>query len=136
MVTRYADGTCIPSGLSNSEWAADTAGVCATPPTGNASVYGLLYTGYAVRNTSHGGIAVPAGWRIATDEDWQALEIYLGMTTTDLTLSDWREASASVGRKLKSKTADWQAGPVGTAGTDTVGLNYPLNGCRVALDVC
>lgn len=132
MVTRYADGTCIPSGLSNSEWAADTAGACATPPTGNASVYGLLYNGYAVRNTSHGGIAVPAGWRIATDEDWQALETHLGMAAADLPLSDWRGASASVGRKLKSTTADWQAGTTGTAGTDAVGFMALPAGTRAA----
>src|SRR5690606_1532314 len=117
-VTKYADGTLIPSGLSNAEWATDTDGACAIPPTGNDSKYGLLYNGYAVRNTTHGGIAVPAGWRIATDEDWQALEAYLGMTPADLTISNWR-ASGLVGQKLKSTTVDWTSHVNG--GNDAVG---------------
>ncbi|GEM_PF-791705 len=129
-VTRYVNGNCIPSGLTNSEWSTDTNGACATPATGNAELYGLLYNGYAVCNNANGGIAVPAGWRIATDEDWQELEAFLGMTTADVIFNGWR-SSGSIGKKLKSTSTDWQAGGT-NAGTNEVGFKALPAGTRAA----
>ncbi len=46
----------------------------------------------------------PGGWRIATDEDWQQLELFLGVPEDEIHLSTGRGEAENVGGKLKSKT--------------------------------
>jgi uncharacterized protein (TIGR02145 family) len=70
---------------------------------GNFDLYGLLYNWTAVNDIR--GLA-PVGWHIPTDEEWQQLEIYLGMgpdTANDL---DFR--GTDEGGKLKTTgTTHW-----------------------------
>lgn len=52
---------------------------------GYAKKYGYLYTFEAAKK------AVPAGWRLPTDEDWKKLEANLGMSASEIGLLDqWR----------------------------------------------
>lgn len=50
----------------------------------NFSKYGYWYDFEAAE------AAVPDGWRLPTDEDWQKLELYLGMSGNEVNRMDWR----------------------------------------------
>ncbi len=90
--THYRDGTPIDHVTDVTGWvgleATETGAYCAfdNDPS-NIATYGLLYNGYAV-DDPHG--LAPEGWHIPTDEEWQVLEIYLGMDPLDAAASDWR----------------------------------------------
>ena len=47
--------------------------------TSNYETYGVLYNWPAIMNTN----VCPSGWHIPTDQEWQTLEIYLGMSESD-----------------------------------------------------
>ena len=84
--THYADGTPIPTGLSNSEWEATSEGAYAVFPFDHElsegmdseeeviEAYGLLYNWHAVMDPR--GIC-PEGWRVPKDEEYTDLENYL-----------------------------------------------------------
>jgi uncharacterized protein (TIGR02145 family) len=67
----------------------------------NGNTYGKYYNWYAVSDPR--GLA-PEEWRVATDEDWQQLERFLGVPEDEIHLSTGRGESNNVGGKLKSKT--------------------------------
>ncbi len=93
--TTYADGSPIPTGLSEEEWSNTTEGAYTVYPYAKADVvsvpmpreevrkiasreemvasFGKLYNWYAL--TDERGLA-PEGWRVPTDEDWKKLEAY------------------------------------------------------------
>jgi uncharacterized protein (TIGR02145 family) len=48
---------------------------------------GLLYNSAAISDLRH---LAPAGWHIATDEDWKKLERFIGMTTNEAGYTGWR----------------------------------------------
>jgi uncharacterized protein (TIGR02145 family) len=142
-VTKYNDGTAINTGLSNTDWALTTNGALALEgayavyPFADAgeaneaaviAKYGLLYNAYTTLNPK--GIA-PTGWRVATDDDWKALEMHAGMTQTDADVISgaWRGAAAveGAGTKLRGKSADWT-----TAGTDDYNFLMVPAGFRAA----
>lgn len=50
----------------------------------NLVKYGRLYTYQGALN------ACPEGWRLPTDEDWQKLEQYMGMSKSQTNKWDWR----------------------------------------------
>jgi uncharacterized protein (TIGR02145 family) len=79
----YADGTIIPTNLSNSNWIADTTGAMAvygkndgtfvatnelTTEALMVAAYGRLYNWYAVVN-SHGLVMPGVGWRVPAETD-------------------------------------------------------------------
>lgn len=79
--TKYNDDSAIPTGLNNTAWAAengtaehDGAFAQVNNDSANKADYGLLYNWFAVNNSK--GIA-PAGFRVATDADYDTLIEYL-----------------------------------------------------------
>jgi uncharacterized protein (TIGR02145 family) len=90
--TKYNDGTTIPTGLSNTAWAATTTGACAVygDLTANNIIYGKLYNWYAANNTK----LAPTGWHVATEAEWIALIDCLGGTSV-------------AGGKMKSTSSLW-----------------------------
>ncbi|MBC8215271.1 MAG: hypothetical protein H8E64_02020, partial [Candidatus Marinimicrobia bacterium] len=76
-VTKYRDGTAIPTGHSNSDWSNLTTGAYAVYDNNesNATTYGYLYNWYAVDDTRN---IAPEGWHVPTDDEWQTLVDYLG----------------------------------------------------------
>ena len=46
--------------------------------------YGQLYNWYAVDDER--GLC-PSGWHVPSDEDWQDLEVFLGMSRADVSLT-------------------------------------------------
>jgi uncharacterized protein (TIGR02145 family) len=76
-VTRFNDGNLIPLVTDNNEWGALTSpGYCWSNNDSVAygNTYGALYNWFAVNS----GKLSPAGWHVATDQDWIVLENYLG----------------------------------------------------------
>jgi uncharacterized protein (TIGR02145 family) len=76
-VTKYRDGTSIPTGLNNITWENTTSGAYAIYDNSNVNdaIYGKLYNWYAVRDSR--GLC-PTGWHVPTDAEWTTLTNYLG----------------------------------------------------------
>lgn len=132
-VTHYRNGDPINTDLSTEEWANTytdgRVGAFAVYPFSDVSginseeqmitEYGLLYNGFAVMDQR--GLA-PLGWRVATDEDFKALELALGFTGEQTNATGWRGTGSL---KLHSTTG-W---PI-NAGTDDFGFKALPAGCR------
>ena len=75
--TVYADGTAIPEVTDNTAWSLLSTGArCYYDlDPGTSHGYGRLYNWYAVDDTR--GLC-PTGWHVPTDDEWTALETYLG----------------------------------------------------------
>ncbi len=75
--TKYSDGVNIPNVSDDTLWSyATDGGYCDYNNTpANAAKYGHLYNWFAA-SSSHN--LAPAGWHIATDDDWATLATYLG----------------------------------------------------------
>ena len=73
----------------------------------NAVMWGRLYTWRAVSKPA--GIC-PTGWRVASDEDYQTLEITMGMNPETAEETGWRQ-TGNESRKLKKydKAFSWTA---------------------------
>jgi len=115
--TTYADGSAIPAGLTDGEWASTTFGATAVYGEGSSDCYNLspdidacdevqslaeygrLYNWHAVDDAR--GLC-PVGWHVPTDEEWTDLEDFI--------------------------TAQGFSGTEGTALKSTYGWNYGGNG--------
>ena len=71
-VGKYNDGTTISNITDKTAWHNSSTGACSW--YNNEKTWGTLYNWYAV-NT---GKLAPAGWHVATHEDWTTLTDYLG----------------------------------------------------------
>ncbi len=75
--TKYRDGSPIDyPGTNNSAWENNTTGAYAwyNSDISNKDLYGALYNWYAVDNTK---ALCPVGWRVPTNEDWNALPDFI-----------------------------------------------------------
>jgi uncharacterized protein (TIGR02145 family) len=75
--TKYDDGTAIPFVTDNAAWAnLTTPGYCwyENDASSYKTTYGALYNWYTVETDK----LCPAGWHVATDEEWTTLANYLG----------------------------------------------------------
>ena len=63
------------------------------------ALYGLYYNWHAV--TDQRGLC-PVGWHVPSDEEWQELEMEMGMTAQDAGSTGWRGEDQNVGGKLKT----------------------------------
>lgn len=84
--TTYRSGLSIPQINDDEQWAR-TKNPAYTIYENSALAPGLLYNFHVI--TSLEEIA-PEGWHIPTDEEWQALESYLGLPGSELELTNWR----------------------------------------------
>lgn len=73
--------------------------VAAAKASSSYSEYGVLYNWVASKT------ACPNGWHLPSDEEWQILELYLGMGAFDV-YRDGGRLDGEIGRKLKS-TSGW-----------------------------
>ena len=102
--TRYNDGTSIPNIPDITEWRHIDAPayIWYNNDISNKDTYGALYNWFAV----DGGDLCPAGWRVASDDDWKQLEVYLGMNPEQIEGTGMR--GTDEGGKLKeSGTKNW-----------------------------
>lgn len=106
--TKFSDGTDIPLITDDNEWANSMIpGYCwyNNDEKSNKDTYGALYNWFTV-NT---GNLCPAGWHVPTDEEWQQLELYLGMNKTDIIKKNWR--GTLIGGKLKGRKTEPEPHP-------------------------
>ena len=95
-VSHYRNGDPITNGLTGFNWSSDTTGAYSFPngDSANNANYGKLYSVGAVLDSRN---IAPAGWHIPSDTEWQALEIYEGMSVADATGNGDR---GTIGAKL------------------------------------
>ncbi len=130
-VTRYRDGTPIPTGLSNEDWENATSGAYSIYPYENAegidseeqmiATFGLLYNWYTVDNPV--GIC-PEGWRVPTDNEWKELEISVGMLASEADEAAWRGNVAPFLKSPEGWIDDSEPG------TDDYGFSVTAAGAR------
>lgn len=94
-VSKYRNGSAIPTGLSDSLWINTSSGAYAiyNNNAANNTTYGKLYNWFAVADPR--GLC-PAGWHVPTDAEWTTLENFLGGQTV-------------AGGKMKSVSSLWQS---------------------------
>jgi len=124
--TQYRDGSVIPKVAADSLWESlSTGAYCAYEnDESKADTCGYLYNWNAVGDSRH---IAPEGWRVPTDEDWQELEMYLGMSRSEADRIGLRGRIANAGGKLKS-TGGWKDDG---NGTDETGFSALPGGYRL-----
>ena len=108
-VLKYNDGSAIPNVTDNDDWKLLTTGAyCWYDNNMNyKNTIGALYNWYAAGT----GKICPTGWHVPTNEDFNNLELFLGMNPESIDLWDWR--GTDQGTQLKN-TIGWKAGENGT----------------------
>lgn len=87
---------------------------------------GILYNHAVIEDAR--GIA-PAGWHVATDQDWKRLEQQVGMTAAQSEKTGWR--GGDIGDKLKrSGTESWNRYD-GVWASNAYGFSATAGGCRI-----
>jgi uncharacterized protein (TIGR02145 family) len=125
-VSKFNDGTSLQYVAMTD---ADSIWAQASVPTYmyiNDSLFGYLYNGITVLDAHN---IAPAGWHVATDADWKALESAVGMSGSELNETGWRgESTGEILTSLHSK--GWPEGGV-LFGSDDYGFNALPGGCRL-----
>jgi uncharacterized protein (TIGR02145 family) len=131
--TKYNDGVAIPNLTVSADWIAENGTLghdgayCwySNDGTTYKGPFGGLYNWYAV-NT---GKLCPTGWHAPTDDEFNTLEMTLGMTLAQVNTYGWR--GTDQGSQLKDN-GGWYAGEDGTntSGFTAVpaGYRYYLTG--------
>jgi len=122
-VTKFNDNTDITLASSAATWIALTGpGFCwyNNDPDFNKPLYGALYNWYAA-NTAN---ICPTGWHTATTDEYDAMEVSLGLAQADINIWGWR--GTDHGSKMKNTTG-WNAGE---NGTNTSGFSVLPGGYR------
>lgn len=97
--TTYSDSTPIPNVTDEAEWTTLTSGAYMwyeNDEKSNKNTYGALYNWYTVETNK----LCPIGWHVPTDEEWNILEIYFGMSQNDAYKTSYR--ATGKGGKLKA----------------------------------
>jgi uncharacterized protein (TIGR02145 family) len=105
-VTHYRNGDPIPHVTDYGEWENFSEGAYCNYDNNldNVQTYGRLYNWLAVDDNR--GLA-PEGWRVASDDDWKQLEIFLGMSQAEADSFGLR--GTNEGGKLKQTgTTYWE----------------------------
>jgi len=128
----FSEDSAIPEVVQSSSWENTTSPARFEIPrcvneTESDDFSGMLYNGYCVRDVR--GLC-PSGWSIPSDEDWQELEIELGMDPVVAAQS----SESGVGRGT-DQGKQLKAGPDGLLnwnGDDIWGFNVVPGGTRSA----
>ena len=127
--TKFNGGAPITNITSNAVWAADS--ILFTPyycwfnnDAAYKPTYGALYNWFAV----DAGNLCPTGWHVPSTEEYNTLELYLGMPPADIDVWGWR--GTDQGTQMKNTTG-WAAGQ---NGTNTSGISALPGGYRYAAD--
>lgn len=100
----YNTGEAIAKVENNAMWPGGSDAKCCyydNNPAFYKTLYGALYNRFAVQ----GDKLAPAGWHVATDEEWKIMERYLGMTVSEADKQNAR--GTDEGKKMKQPDV-WQ----------------------------
>jgi len=125
-VTHYRNGEPIPNVTNNAEWAGLSTGAYCSYNNNNDNVndYGLMYNWHAVNDNRN---LAPEGWHVPTEEDWQQLDKYLGMSDSEINGTRYR--GTDEGGKLKETgTLHWNS--PNTGATNSSGFSALPGGFR------
>ena len=124
--TKYNDNNVIPNVENNTEWINLTSGAYCWYDNDERykDTIGALYNWYA----TEGGKLCPVGWHVPTDEEFNALELYLGMNPDSIDVWEWR--GTDQGSQLKSRIG-WKEGE---NGSNTSGFTAIPGGYRYGAD--
>ncbi len=125
-VTHYRNGDGISNVTGGTTWAGLTTGAYCeyNNDINNVATYGRLYNWYAVNDARN---LAPAGWHVASDEEWKQLEMYLGMSQAQADSVEWR--GSNEGGKLKETgTTHWSS--PNTGATNVSGFSALPTGSR------
>ena len=125
-VTRYRNEDGITKIHHAAIWSQTTEGAyCNYDNDDNsADTYGSLYNWYAVNDSRK---VAPEGWHIPTDAEFKELELYLGMSETELDATNLR--GTNEGGKLKEETLTYWNTP-NTGATNESGFTGLPGGYR------
>ena len=136
---KYNDNSSIPNLALAAAWIAEngTAGhngaYCWYNNDGTTykPLYGAIYNWYAV-NT---GNLCPTGWHVPSDEEYQTLELFLGMApgTNPGQVGAWEDRGTDQGTQMKNTTG-WSTGLPNLNGTNTSGFSALPGGYRFGVD--
>jgi len=121
--TRYNDGTLIPLVTDSTVWEnLKTPAYCwyNNDEAASKTPYGALYNWYAASSTN----ICPSGWHTATNDEYDAMEVSIGLAQADINIWGWR--GTDHGSKMKNTTG-WNAGE---NGTNTSGFSALPGGYR------
>jgi len=125
-VTRYRNGDSIPHITDKWAWTNLTMGAYCDygNNTENIVAYGRLYNGYAVNDSRN---IAPLGWHVPNEEEWNQLEMYLGMSQSETDNTGY--IGTNEGGKLKEVgTAHWHR--PNTGATNRSGFSALPGGVR------
>lgn len=130
--TRYSNGDSILNGQNVNTWFAaatsQTGAFCIlNNDTNYANQRGYIYNGYTIYDERN---ACPSGWHVPNDDDFAALELFIGMPSNELFLDAIRGNEQQIGVKLKTPTL-WD-GSSTAQGTNIYGWNGYPHGARLA----
>jgi uncharacterized protein (TIGR02145 family) len=106
-VTHYRNGDEIPTGYNNEEWITITNGAYSVYDNdpNYAEVHGNLYNWYSANDQRN---IAPEGWHVPTDDEFKELELFLGMSQTEVDGTGWR--GTNEGSKLAGNAELWDGG--------------------------
>ena len=97
--TKYANGDSIPNVINNSNWQTSSgAWRYYNDDVQYNNIYGKLYNWQSIADDRN---ICPHGWHIPSENEWETLELYLGMNPDELNGFAFRGVSANVGEKMK-----------------------------------
>jgi uncharacterized protein (TIGR02145 family) len=121
--SKFSNGNSVKyiNELDTSEWANTKF------PAYSKGIVGNLYNFYTVGSLDN---IAPEGWHIATEADWQMLELYLGMSSDEVNKVNWR--GSNEGDKLKQdyQFRSWK-NFTNVWGTNQSGFAAMPCGCRL-----
>lgn len=103
--TTYRDSTPIPNVTNKKEWITQKTGAYLwyeNDESKNKNIYGALYNWYTVETNK----LCPNGWHVPTDDEWNTLEISLGMKPHEANSISYRGTSDGGGLKIIGTVQD------------------------------
>ena len=130
-VTHYLNGDPITNIVDDSTWSSLTSGAYCNYNNDStyASVYGRMYNWYAVNDERN---IAPKGWHVPTEEEWEQLEMFLGMSQAQIDSIGWR-GYAEGGMLKESGTEHWVSPNHGAS--NLYGFTALPNGCRDTFNI-
>lgn len=124
-VKTFNDSTPVFNAQNTNNWVEKRAAFCIYRD--NEESPGLLYNWYAVNSDRK---LAPAGWHIATDDEWKDLEKFLELNESEAEQIGWRGEKLAVALKAFGKKF-WKIDDINTYPNNSSGLSLNAGSCRL-----